>query len=72
MEIITYHNRNWPLFPHSFASDYSSGWVRLWRGGLGIAWKRAHLPMVYTERYGYHPTLLTVFGRRFRLLPPWK
>ena len=49
------------------------GWVLLWRGGPGIAWKPVSEFMTFSERYGYRRTWC-VFGLRWTFLRkrrPW-
>ena len=42
-------------------------WWRLWRNGPGLSWCPVAHPKLFSERYGYSPSI-EVCGWRFRYL----
>ncbi len=42
----------------------TKNWLRFWRGGPGIAWKRADAPLSFSERHGITKTVV-ILGWRF-------
>ena len=49
------------------AHESGYGWLRLWRGGPGVAWKPAGAPMNYSQRNGCVMSWCA-FGRRWKFL----